>query len=191
MAPGTHVEEFAMKNRIVVACSVALLGATAVAAQQTRPPAPTDALAMTVTGCLKSWDGKGNPASARAGSHFVLTDVDAGTSTPPGADRARARAKSGRMYLLSAGSSSVNFSQHLDHKVRVTGTRMPAQKAPMGQGTTDMAATADRPGASSSPPAAPGQERADQPGPDDLAEPAGTMPAISVTSVTMVAATCS
>jgi hypothetical protein len=180
-----------MKNRIVVACGIALLGVTAVAAQQGPPPVPTDALAMTVTGCLKSWDGKSNPASARAGSHYVLTDVEPATSTPPSADRGPGQGKFGRMYLLSAGSSSVNFSQHLNHKVQVTGTRMPGQKAPMGQGTTDMAATADRPGASSSPPAAPGQERADQPGPDDLAEPAGAMPAISVTSVTMVAATCS
>ena len=188
-----------MKKHIVIACSIAALTSGAVAAQQSAPASKSpDAMSVTVTGCLKTWDGKSAGAAASAagtqaaGTQFVLTNVEHGASgdaraTPPSADRAasdQGRA-GGHVYILSAGNSGVNLSQHLNHKVQVTGTKMAAHKGTSGQGTPDMSATADRPGASSAPATAPGQDRADK------ATPAASMPALSVTSLTMVSSSCS
>ena len=184
-----------MKKHIVIACSIAALTSAAVTAQQSSPATKSsDALSVTVTGCLKTWDGKtaGTAAGASAaGTQYVLANVEHGASadartTPPSSDRAasdRGRA-GGLVYMLSPGSSGVNLSQHLNHKVQVTGTKMAGHKGATGQGTTDMSGTADRPGASSAPPTAPGQDRADK------ATPAASMPAISVTSLTMISSTC-
>jgi hypothetical protein len=154
-----------MKYQIVIACSIAILGSGAAAAQQSSPSQSADA-SVTATGCLKSWDGKSNPATATAGSQFVLTNVEPSNTQAPSSDRAADRSQSGKVFVLSAGNSSVNLTPHLNHKVTVTGTKMAGHK-----------------GASE---AAPGQERADQP----KAHAAGAMPAISVTSLTMVSATC-
>ena len=184
-----------MTKHIVIACSIAALTTGAVAAQQSAPPSNSaDALTITATGCLKSWDGKSATASPAAGAQYVLTNVEHGksSSTPASADRAasdRGRA-GGLVYVLSAGSSSVNLSAHLNHKVQIAGTKMPGHKGATGGGTTDMAATADRPGASSAPPTAPAQDRPDQSAQDKM-HAAGAMPAISVTSITMIADTCS
>jgi hypothetical protein len=191
-----------MKKHIVIACSIAALTSGAVTAQQSSPASKsTDATTVNVTGCLKTWDGNSTGGAAAgsqaagsqaAGAQFVLTNVEHGASgdarsTPPSADKAaseRGRA-GGQIYILSAGNSGVNLSQHLNHKVTVTGTKMAGHKGTSGSGTSDMSATADRPGASSAPATAPGQDRADK------ATPAASMPALSVTSLTMVSSSCS
>jgi hypothetical protein len=89
--------------------------------------------ATTVTGCLKTWDartmapatGSGSgagsaaspvaaaPGSTGASSQFVLTNIErsaAASRTPASA------------FLLKTSDSNVSFSQHLNHKVEVTGT---------------------------------------------------------------------
>jgi len=89
--------------------------------------------ATTVTGCLKTWDsrtmapatGSGSgagsaaspvssaPSSTGATSQFVLTNIDRTGAA------SRATASS---FLLKTSDSSVSFTQHLNHKVEVTGT---------------------------------------------------------------------
>ena len=89
--------------------------------------------ATTVTGCLKTWDsrtmapatGSGSgagsaaapvgaaPSSTGASSQYVLTNIE----------RSAAASRQGASsFLLKTSDSSVSFSQHLNHKVEVTGT---------------------------------------------------------------------
>jgi hypothetical protein len=89
--------------------------------------------ATTVTGCLKTWDsrtmapatgsgtGAGSaaspvtaaPSTVGASSQFVLTNIDR---------TAAASRTTGSQFLLKTSDSSVSFTQHLNHKVEVTGT---------------------------------------------------------------------
>jgi hypothetical protein len=97
----------------------------------TRASSPSSDMARTattVTGCLKTWDsrtmapatgagtGAGSAAAATtagASSQYVLTNLErSGSSSRAGASS----------YLLKTSDSSVSFSQHLNHKVEVTGT---------------------------------------------------------------------
>jgi hypothetical protein len=99
---------------------------------------------MTVTGCLKPWQASlmqsgATPATPEAGAptpstgdaQYVLTDIndsstrksDSVAGTPsttrpasPGSSASHA------MYLLKAKDSSVNLSQHVNHKIQVTGS---------------------------------------------------------------------
>jgi len=102
----------------------------------TRPASPVADMARTattVTGCLKTWDsrtmapatGSGSgagsaaapvaaaPSSTGASAQYVLSNID----------RTGAASRSGASsFLLKTSDSSVSFSQHLNHKVEVTGT---------------------------------------------------------------------
>ena len=99
----------------------------------TRPASPASDMARTattVTGCLKTWDsrtmapatgsgtGAGSAASAVSATpggsaQFVLSNVErSGASTRSGASS----------FLLKTSDSGVSFSQHVNHKVEVTGT---------------------------------------------------------------------
>ena len=135
------------------------------------------ASSTTVTGCLKTWDsrtmapatGAGSGAgSAAAGasspspSEFVLTNVE---GAPAGG--------SGKgSFLLKTSDASVSFSQHLNHKVSLTGKISDAAK--------DMGA--------STPPTA------DKPSTDRDASASGRgdakLPVLTVTALKMVSPTC-
>lgn len=207
-----------MRNAIFATCSaVAVVGAISLSAQTTPAPSPsspsapqtTAAPSITVTGCLKPWDGSAmgttsgttTPGATSASpAKFLLTNVvdptagrsgapgagTTGTTTPAPADRMGAGADA-KQYSLTA-SSSVNLAEHLNHQVRVTGTLSPAASSTMGT----MGTTPSRPGD----PARPGEPMR----PGETARPgetgshagmgapnAGT---ITVSSVTMVNATC-
>jgi hypothetical protein len=162
----------------------------------TREPSPSSTMARsstTVTGCLKTWDsrtmapatgagsGAGSAASpvssastsTGASAQYVLTNVEGATA----ASRA-----AGTSFLLSTSDSSVSFSQHLNHKVQLTGTI--ADAAP---GTSSSDRSADRAGA----------DRADKPAADRDASASGRvsasdmkLPTFTVTALKMVSPTC-
>jgi hypothetical protein len=139
----------------------------------------------TVTGCLKTWDsrtmapatgagsGAGSasspvssaPAATGASAQYVLTNVEGATA----ASRA-----SGSSYLLKTSDSSVSFSQHLNHKVQLTGTLSDSARDTTG---TDRSA--------------------DKPSPDRDASASGRvsssdmkLPTFNVTALKMVSPTC-
>lgn len=145
--------------------------------------------AVTVTGCLKTWDsrtmapatgagsGAGSAASATsstpaapgASAQYVLSNVEGAT----GASRA-----AGSSFLLKTSDSSVSFSQHLNHKVQVTGTLSDSGRSTSG--STDRAA-----------------DRADKPSADRDASASGrvgsddmNLPTLNVTALKMVSPTC-
>jgi hypothetical protein len=149
-----------------------------------RPPAADLSGALTLTGCLKTWDGRtaapatgagsgaGSAASAPAGSsEFVLTNVEKSEAS---------RAAGASSFLVRALDPSVAFSQHLNHKVTLTGTVSDAAKD-MGRGTDR---NADQP------------PTPDKPSPDASASSTGRgpgdmkMPTLNVTSLKMVSPTC-
>ena len=199
-----------MRNAIFATCSaVAVVGAISLSAQTTPAPSPssprapqaTAASSITVTGCLKPWDGSAmgpttgatTPGTTAATpAKFLLTNVvdpTAGRSGAPGsgtpgtpttapADRMGASADA-KQYTLTA-SSSVNLAQHLNHQVSVTGTLTPASGSTMGTPGSTTGTMPSRPGD----PARPG-EMGSHAGMG--AANAGT---ITVSSVTMVNATC-
>jgi hypothetical protein len=103
------------------------------ATRESSPMSDMAKTATTVTGCLKTWDsrtmapatGSGSgagsaaspvgaaPSATGASSQFVLTNVE----------RSAAASRQGASsFLLKTSDSSVSFSQHLNHKVEVTGT---------------------------------------------------------------------
>ena len=87
--------------------------------------------ATTVTGCLKTWDSRTMAPATGAGS-----GAGSAASAVSGAERAgrgavrphqhRSYRRGGRggasSFLLKTSDSSVSFSQHLNHKVELTGT---------------------------------------------------------------------
>jgi hypothetical protein len=102
----------------------------------TRPNSPVADMARTattVTGCLKTWDsrtmapatGSGSgagsaaapvaaaPSATGASAQYVLSNIDR---------TGAASRSSASSFLLKTSDSSVSFSQHLNHKVEVTGT---------------------------------------------------------------------
>jgi hypothetical protein len=103
------------------------------ATRESSPMSDMARTATTVTGCLKTWDsramapatGSGSgagsaaspvaaaPSATGASSQFVLTNIDRSAAA------SRSTASS---FLLKTSDSSVSFSQHLNHKVEVTGT---------------------------------------------------------------------
>jgi hypothetical protein len=169
-----------MSKHFALACGIAALSGAVLAAQQSpQPAASSNPMTVTATGCLKSWDGKGSPGASTSGSQFVLTNVEhgkpGGSKTPSSAGQASSDTgrAGGLVYVLSAGSSGVNLSQHLNHKVQITGTKA------AGKQGADMAAP-------STPPA---QDRPDQ-DPAQKMGAAASMPTINVTALTMVSSTC-
>ena len=143
--------------------------------------------ATTVTGCLKTWDsrtmapatGSGSgagsaaapvaaaPSSTGASSQYVLTNIErsaAASSRPAGSS-----------FLLKTSDSSVSFSQHLNHKVEVTGT--------LSDSAHDMS-SADKP-------------TSDKPSTDRDASASGRvsaddmkLPTLNVTALKMISPTC-
>ena len=148
------------------------------------PVADMARTATTVTGCLKSWDsrtmapatGSGSgagsaasavatkPATPGASAQFVLSNIE----------RSGAAARSGASsFLLKTSDSNVSFSQHLNHKVEVTGTLSDAAATPPSS-TAPSPASADRDASAS------GRVSA-----DDM-----KLPTLNVTALKMVSPTC-
>jgi hypothetical protein len=144
---------------------------------------------VTVTGCLKTWDSRtmapatgagsgagstasttsSTPATPGASAQYVLSNVEGAT----GASRA-----AGSSFLLKTSDSSVSFSQHLNHKVQVTGTLSDSGRSTSG--STDRAA-----------------DRADKPTTDRDASASGrvasgdmNLPTLDVTALKMISPTC-
>jgi hypothetical protein len=156
--------------------------------------------ATTVTGCVKTWDsrtmapalgagsGAGSaastvgsaPTSTGAAAQYVLTNVE----------RTGAAARSGpASFLLKTSDSGVSFSQHLNHKVEVTGTLSDS-----GRGASSGASSGDRRPAD--PPTA-DPPTGDKPSTDRDASASGRvsaddmkLPTLDVTALKMVAPTC-
>ena len=155
----------------------------------TRPQSPMSEMARTattVTGCLKTWDsrtmapatGSGSgagsaaapvgaaPSSTGASSQYVLTNIE----------RSAAASRQGASsFLLKTSDSSVSFSQHLNHKVEVTGT--------LSDSAQDMS-SADKP-------------TSDKPSTDRDASASGRvsaddmkLPTLNVTALKMISPTC-
>ena len=172
---------------------LALAGAPALAQTQTRPtdpqkPMSSEMRTITVTGCLKTWTGStatsgamGRPSNPETGkpaenpksaAQYVLSDITTSPSETmkpsPSTTGASATAVS---YLLMAKDSSVNLSQHLNHKVTVSGTVGASHSGAMSKPSSpSTAATPEHGGAT-------GMSN----------EPT----TLTVTTLTMVSATCS
>jgi len=157
------------------------------AARQTSPMSDMARTATTVTGCLKNWDsrtmapatGSGSgagsaasavatkPATPGASAQFVLSNID----------RTGAAARGGASsFLLKTSDSSVSFSQHLNHKVEVTGTLSDAAGSTPSSAASSTGAThtADRDASAA------GRVSA-----DDM-----KLPTLNVTALKMVSPTC-
>jgi hypothetical protein len=193
-----------MTRIMLTACVVGAVAATVgIGAQAPQSPAPqsstpsitqTEKETVTVTGCLKAWDGTaagartgsapGATGSAASATKFMLISSDdaatakmpSSTATPSAAARESSAVKSGRHYVVTAGAG-VNLSSHLDHKVRITGK------------TSGTSASMTRPDATTQAPVRP-----DAPAPSAGAmrgdQAHGDMVSITASSVTMISATC-
>ena len=137
------------------------------------------ASSTTVTGCLKTWDSRAMAPATGAGSgagsaaspaprrptgasEFVLTNVEGAQATG-----------SKGSFLLKTSDSSISFSQHLNHKVSLTGTIADAAK--------------------SMDPSASAPPTADKPSADRDASASGRdakLPILNVTALKMVSPTC-
>ena len=141
--------------------------------------------ATTVTGCLKTWDsrtmapatgsgGAGSaaapvgaaPSATGASSPFVLTNIErSAAASRPGASS----------FLLKTSDSSVSFSQHLNHKVEVTGT--------LSDSAQDMS-SADKP-TSDKPSTNRDASASGRVSADDM-----KLPTLNVTALKMISPTC-
>jgi hypothetical protein len=207
-----------MKHAIIAACGAFGIAGTLTLSAQTPPtpprpqtpqpsattPSRTDERTTTLSGCLKAWDATTNSpatgaatpgattgAGTAAAAKFVLTNVQADTmtssggstakpeSTTPGAAGASAETK---QYVLTA-DSGVNLAAHLNHQVRVTGKASAmADHSAMGTarpGETTRPGEMTKPG--TTPPSRPSTDH------DNMGK---AWPTMTVTSVTMISATC-
>ena len=156
------------------------------ATRQSAPMSDMARTATTVTGCLKTWDsrtmapatGSGSgagsaaapvgaaPSSTGASSQYVLANIE----------RSAAASRQGASsFLLKTSDSNVSFSQHLNHKVEVTGT--------LSDSAQDLS-SADKPAS-------------DKPSTDRDASASGRvsaddmkLPTLNVTALKMISPTC-
>ena len=109
---------------------------------------------VTLTGCVKPWDASmsmpggsstsGSRSASRSagmGNMYALTDIErsgtmgstsgsaSGTPSPGGSAGTMGSMQS--TYLLHSNDASVNLSQHVNHKVAITGTLSDAAHMPM------------------------------------------------------------
>lgn len=175
-----------MKHAILGACSALVMaGGLTVSAQTVRPPSPqptpstparTDSNTITVTGCLQGLDATGAPAlSPATATRYLVANIEPATPTSgaePGERGSAATEATAPQYVLMA-EPSVNLAQHVNHKVRLTG------KVTAPEPSTLDAMPADPPKA--------GEMPRTRPGGHDTTK---ALPTLTVSSVTMVAATC-
>lgn len=177
----------------------------------------TDDRTITVTGCLKAWDStmtgpatgaatpgaaNGSGSAAMAGK-FVLTNVQGNAARMPGDTAAKpdsttatgaahtgdAKSDDTKQYVLTA-DSGVNLKAHVNHQVRVTGkTTAMADHSAMGATRQDEATRqgeATRPGETTEPRTTQDHGRTTT----DRDHMGKAWPTITVSSVTMISATC-
>ena len=143
--------------------------------------------ATTVTGCLKTWDSR--TMAPATGSGSGAGSAAAATTAAPGGspkfvlsniERTGAASRNtAASFLLETSDSSVSFSQHLNHKVELTGTLSDA--APVASGDRAMAdkPMSDKPSEARDASASGRVSAADM-----------KLPTMKVTALKMVSATC-
>ncbi len=145
------------------------------ATREASPMADMAKSATTVTGCLKTWDSRTMAPATGAGSG--AGSAAAAVTAPSGAaqyvlsniDRTGAAARpAASSFLLKTSDSSVSFSQHLNHKVELTGTLSDAASKPADKPSAERDASAS------------GRVSA-----DDM-----KLPTLNVTALKMVSPTC-
>lgn len=155
-----------LEHLIAFGSTVALSGLvlSAQAPTQSQPPKPALG-AVTLTGCIKPWEGStmGTPPAATttgsaAAREYVLTGAEP-SAAPEKTATADAQAHS--TYLLKT-APPVDLAQHVNHKVEVAGTLV---KAPT--------------------PATPDPERG-----DSTLKSAATPVAVTVVSLKMISTSC-
>lgn len=205
-----------MTTSLFAACgALALAGSVTLAAQTSpttrpQPPKPTPPAATgnhattTVTGCLKAWessmgtapaDGMAKPGAMTASTRYVLTDVDMGgtkagmhgsmpppSPTSPELPAGSAATAHPMNYIVMAGSAT-NLGAHLNHKVTLTGTVDHAHSGMPGM-PGDKPMTRPSEGTPTETP------KSDPMGMDHTKGADQAWPTITVSSVTMVSATC-
>jgi hypothetical protein len=196
-----------MRRTILAACTAITIAGLTLAAQTPPTPRPTqpqppaagasssDTTTLTLTGCLKAWNTStmgrtgsaptdpqsGAPSLASGNPEYVLTDIEdstrksgatggAATATPPMVRPGISH----DMYLLKAKDSTVNLAQHLNHKIQVTGN-------------VSADSTLKSPATATPPPSTP---EAGAPTPRDTSSAAGRPATLTVSSLTMISATC-
>ena len=177
-----------MTKHVFAACGAFAIAGMTVMAQTPQPSSPQPASSqpaaqsevrtMTLTGCLARGPGSATAASGSS-NQFVLNNAQAvprASTNPSSAPAASSTASSATAstYNLKAPGADVDLSQHVNHKVQVTGT-LDSMSTP-------------RAGASTSPPSS-----TDPSCPSDQRSTAGQMatPTLNVTAVTMVSSSCS
>ena len=189
-----------MRRTILAACVALAFAGLSVAAQTPQPTRPSqprtsaattpapDITTMTLTGCLKPWSGPmvgaatptipdgGRPVMSDP--QYVLTDLDDSARKPGGtAETPVPKTPAAHdMYLLKAKDSTINLSQHVNHRVQVTGT-VSSDSSSRGPST------------SSASPSVPTPESG-APTLRDTVSAAGRPATLTVSSITMISATC-
>lgn len=171
---------FATGGAVALAATISLAAQTPPPpTQRPAPPSPgttaqADPDTGTVTGCLKAWDAAttGVPAGP-ANGRFLLTNVEVAASSTTTPAMATTPAAAGSQYIVTA-SAGVNLTAHVNHKVRIAGTTMPAFAPQPSPAEPRPAARSDvKPGEPAKPAAA-----------------AQAWKSLNATSVSMIAATC-
>ena len=194
------------KTVLALCGALAIAGLTLAAQtpQTTRPDQPTPSATsdstLTVTGCLKPWTASmtggapapnpesGAPTTTGAEAMYVLTDIDdsggkpgsragtTGATAAPGTGASGSTSNPQAMYLLKPKDATVNLSQHVNHKVQVSGT-VSSDSTRSGSSTSPMAKPGDPPSSTS---------------PRDMSptSAAGKPATLTVGSITMVSSTC-
>jgi hypothetical protein len=151
----------------------------------TRPASPASDMARTAatfTGCLKTWDSRTMAPATGSGSG-AGSAASAVTAAPGGSaqyvlsnvERTGAASRSGASsFLLKTSDSGVSFSQHVNHKVEVTGTL--SDSAPIASTDKPMA---DKP-----------SEARDASASGRVSTDDMKLPTLDVTALKMVSASC-
>ncbi len=186
-------QEVEMTKHVCTVCgAIAIAGMTAMAQtpqpstpsqpstqpSSSQPAAQSDTRTVTFTGCLARGSAGSTTAASGSSSQFVLNNAQAVSkaSTPSSAPAASSAASSAAAssYILKAQGAGVDLSQHVNHKIQVTGT-LDSMSTP-------------RTGSSTSPPSSTDPSR-----PSDQSSTQGqaATPTLNVTAVTMVSSSCS
>ncbi|MFN7985321.1 MAG: hypothetical protein U0Q11_26065 [Vicinamibacterales bacterium] len=150
-----------MTRTIPAVCvGLAMAGLSVAAAQnpttQSGSSSQARGTSVTLTGCVKPWDasmsmpggsssttpGSTSPSrSAGMGNMYALTDIERSgsmgstsgstSSTPSPGGSSATMGSMQSTYLLHSNDSSMNLSQHVNHKVAITGTLSDVANMPM------------------------------------------------------------
>ena len=136
-------------------------------------------------------------ASAPSGASSPAPAPGVDTSAPrPGANAQASDMSHAGEFRLVAAAAGVDLSEHLNHRVRVTGTRSAAGSTPTAPGVSSGSASSPGSGSSSnsgsgsSSSSGSSQSRAMQSAPTEQDQHAGMTPTLMVSSITMVSSTC-